>query len=542
MGERVSEAKRDSLLIFAVGMVLFLAGLSPEFLGFQARFGLFARQMHEHGPGLFPETWRGPYPDYPSAPFLLIYAAGRLAGKMTPWVATAPTAAASAAVLVLIYRLGAFGGRRWGVGGVLMAVGTYTFLAAARSVSLDAYTTLATTLVFYLAYSADREGRFGRCYWIPVVLAGGFACRGPIGLVVPAAVLGAYYLAGRQYRRCLATGTTAAVLFVACGAALLLAARQAGGAELVNQVLHRQAAGRLGAGRQGFAFYWLSSLGSYAASYPLAIAAVVLQRGLVRRPQTEAERLWRHLAIWAAVVLLGMSLAGDKKSRYVLPMAPAAALVAAYPLTMREAGPGGGRAGETARRWGFGAPAVLSAAALAAWAGQRLFTWFPAARYLGAALALAALAAVGWVLQRRLGGAAARTLGSLAAAAGTFVAVEIMVVEPLYYQRETTRPTAARLEGLWRERPGPVVGYRLGEDGEILKLLVNLTIPVTPEFTNSAADLLTRQERVYYIAGREDFERLPAATVEGVEVLFEGRLGHRPAVVFTQKERGEQRE
>src|SRR5262249_10836431 len=41
--------------------------------------------------------------------------------------------------------------------------------------------------------------------------------------------------------------------------------------------------------------------------------------------------LWKLVA-WVLVILIGMSIPGDKKIRYILPMAPALALLTAYPF------------------------------------------------------------------------------------------------------------------------------------------------------------------------------------------------------------------
>jgi hypothetical protein len=54
---------RDSLLIFTGALLPFRVSLNPEFIGFQARFGLSAQEMFRFGPGCFPTTYESPYPE-----------------------------------------------------------------------------------------------------------------------------------------------------------------------------------------------------------------------------------------------------------------------------------------------------------------------------------------------------------------------------------------------------------------------------------------------------------------------------------------------
>lgn len=60
------ELNKDSVLIFLVGLAIFTFHLTPEFIGFQTRFALFAQEMFRYGPSLFPTTYDTPYPDYPA--------------------------------------------------------------------------------------------------------------------------------------------------------------------------------------------------------------------------------------------------------------------------------------------------------------------------------------------------------------------------------------------------------------------------------------------------------------------------------------------
>ena len=169
-----AKTDRDSFLIFASGVLVFLVGLNPEFIGFQTRFALFAQEMLRYGPTFFPTTYRVPYPDYPAASTYLIYLVSLPFGKVTVLSAVLPTAIVSAFILVLIYRLAAIHSIEWGLYAVLLTFFTVEFLHQSRSISLDQYTSLASILCIYLAYSSEVFGHTKRLWLIPFVFVGVF--------------------------------------------------------------------------------------------------------------------------------------------------------------------------------------------------------------------------------------------------------------------------------------------------------------------------------------------------------------------------------
>ena len=320
--------KTDSLLIFSCGVTAFTFALAPEFINFDARFALFAQEMLRDGPSFFPTAYGTPYPDYPATSIVLIYLASLSLGRVTPFTAVLPTAVAAALVLVLTYRIGAMRSRQKGLAAVLFALFTVEFLAASRSVALDQYASLATALSFYLVCSSDCLGRRRRLWLLPVAWALGFAFRGPLGLLIPAAVTCVYYLWNGRFKRMLLAGTLAGGLFVLCLGGLLLAARAQGGTPFLRQVIEAQMTGRFGDKGPGFAYYWYGSLVSYAVTYPLAILVAISRfRDVVNR-KTEEARFLGVLILWVVVVLLALSIPAAKKTRYVMPIVPALSLIA----------------------------------------------------------------------------------------------------------------------------------------------------------------------------------------------------------------------
>ena len=99
---------------------------------------------------------------------------------------------------MLTYQIGALHSRQWGLYAVLLSFLTYAFVASARSISPDQFTALATTGCFYACHSSRIPRRRWRLAWLPILGMLGFASRGPIGFIIPAAVVCTYYLVHRE--------------------------------------------------------------------------------------------------------------------------------------------------------------------------------------------------------------------------------------------------------------------------------------------------------------------------------------------------------
>lgn len=92
-------------------------------------------------------------------------------------------------------------------------------------------------------------------------------------------------------------------------------AKLSGGESFMQDVIRMQFLGRMDGseGSSGALYYFTSSQGNYALAYPVAL--VVL-----------------YCAAAGLLVMLGLSIPQAKKARYVLPILPMAAIIAAYPF------------------------------------------------------------------------------------------------------------------------------------------------------------------------------------------------------------------
>jgi hypothetical protein len=135
-------------------------------------------------------------------------------------------------------------------------------------------------------------------------------------------------------------GLTAAVLLALCVGALLWMAKASGGPVFMQDVIRMQFMGRMDGseGVSGSLYYFTSSMGNYALAYPLALLALLGLALNKPRDTGPAVRLLQYCAAAGLIVMLGLSIPQAKKARYLLPILPFVAIIAAYPF----GGPGSG--------------------------------------------------------------------------------------------------------------------------------------------------------------------------------------------------------
>jgi len=340
-----------ALSLFFISLILFTWGVaSQEIVSFESRFYLFALEMWRHGITWFPTSYQQPYPDYPVTSTLLIYFAAKLFDGLNKFTAVLPSAIAAALTVSLTYLIGALHNKRFGWYAVLFLCMTVAFIKNARSLSLDMYPTAITALCFYCLQVADSRQKSFPLPWLWLLLAISFAFRGPIGFIMPAGVVCVYYVVAKRFKRCLQFGIGATLTLLLCILLLLSLAYHTGGLPFVHDVLTMQIFGRMEKNAVvPWYFYFTESFGAYALSFPVAVVGWISRHCeaakrpkqsnsffRLPRPQTTRARNddcvipLTQLTAWAFIILVGISIPGDKKIRYVLPMAPALALLASY--------------------------------------------------------------------------------------------------------------------------------------------------------------------------------------------------------------------
>ena len=519
--------RRQSLGLGLLALLLFIAGnWHQAIIGFDSRFVLFAQEMLRHGPSVFPTTYGQPYADYLATSTLLTWLVSLPLGQVTSLTAWLPTAIASAFIVTLVYRLTAPYSQRWGLLSIALLLLSSNFISETRAVSLDQMLAAIALAVFYLGYAHDHFGSAKRLHWLYLLLILGFAVRGPIGLVIPTGVLCSYYLINRQWRQLFSFGLLALALLVACVGLLLLMAKLSGGESFMQDVIRMQFLGRMDGseGSSGMLYYFTSSLGNYALAYPMALLVLLAMVLSGRRAPGPALQLVWYCAAAGLLVMVGLSIPQAKKARYVLPMLPMAAIIAAYPFQVAH-----GRLFAGLRGLMLG-----------------IWTLLPTLLIVGLLLARPRypeqLSHLGWVLGV-LGGlqvlalvtlfkSRLRAVGPAFAAVLAVWASYILVVEPLERSIYDTRTFTLRVHEQVMQQRAPVVLHGLGKDAKAIKYMVNLDCDQVPLFTQQAADLKPLQGPAWLVMSQVDYEGLQDPRFRSITPTLTGEFDRNPYVLL----------
>ena len=505
---RANRANRDQRFdiscIFLAGLGLFLLGQGERpFIEFEARFALFAKEMWRHGPSWFPTTYGGePYPDYPATSTFLIWLCAHLTHGVTRLTALLPTALAAALNLVLSYRIVARHSREWAIATVCFEVMAFGFLAEARVLSLDQMVTTVTLAVFAIA--ADEQPTARSWLGLAALLLLGLALRGPLGVVIPAGVGCVTYALSRRWADLWRFGLLATAVLLCGFGLLLILARLQGGDAFVADVLRMQVAGRMNAADASpLWYYFVSSLGNYAPTYPLALLTLlaVFTGGTHvagGESPSHQRRLLLRAAGWAAIILLGLSLPADKKPRYILAALPAMAMLAGYLYSETFRGRRDRLAVYLGRCvdgfWQL-LPLLLTLTLLLV--RQRIerigFTdwWMP--------LSLLAAAQIAFLAARRMLSPASRRMTFLLIAMLLLWGLRLTLVEPVAFRNHDVSLFVNQLEETRRQQPGGLAFYKLGKDAGAIKYAANIDEDLHASFISRPADLATLRRPTYLV-------------------------------------------
>ncbi|MEI6056277.1 MAG: glycosyltransferase family 39 protein [Lentisphaerota bacterium] len=324
--------KKIAVLIFIFGLIAYTVGLNGlEFIKIDVRYALFVVDMKKYGIEIFPTLWGQSYTDYLSPGVILMYLASFGGEYINKFALSLPGAIVSSLTLVLIYQIGCSVSRMLGFYGVLMSFFSIAYLSIIRNPSIDLYVIFATTLAFYLVYTADLKKSYKRLYWIPFCLFFGFAFRGMLGIMIPAAVICCYYLVNLNWKKFILFAFVSAISSVICILLLIILIYHFDGVDTVSYFLKDQIFNRMNSNDEFF-YYFTSCVGTYALTYPLALIVFVLYLKKIIKPidiQKEDKTLYlvRSVSVWMLSILLLMSCAGAKNPRYILAIMPPAALL-----------------------------------------------------------------------------------------------------------------------------------------------------------------------------------------------------------------------
>jgi 4-amino-4-deoxy-L-arabinose transferase-like glycosyltransferase len=317
------------LLLLAVAAALYLPSIwtrdlwNPD----EPRYAETAREMIATGDYVVPHLNGYAYYEKPPLFFWLSIVAGAVPGVPPGAGGRLVAVLASAATLLLTWRIGA----------LIMGEGTGTLAALLLSTSvlfwnlsqtgvIDPLLTLFCTLAIY-GFARHLRGHSGGILLFYASCAGGMLAKGPVGLVIPGAAAVSYSLLDGGIRRLAAKHALWGLpLALAPVIAWLGAGAIRDGAVFVETMIVKQNLGRMidaYVHPEPFYYFLIAlplALLPWTLFLPQALSSAARERICGHRP------LLLPLA-WFISGLIFFSLVSSKKTRYMLPLLPAASLL-----------------------------------------------------------------------------------------------------------------------------------------------------------------------------------------------------------------------
>jgi 4-amino-4-deoxy-L-arabinose transferase-like glycosyltransferase len=542
------------LLLLGLGALLYLPGLGREVLRhpLEAKYALAAREMVRGGPWLVAHLFGQIYPDKPPLYFWATAGVAELrGGRLDEVSARLPAVAGALATLALTLALGdALFGARVGLVSATVLATSGLFFWYARQGHPDQFLIGSVTLAclgLWRSFTTRAGSR--RTAWVALAytaMALGVMSKGLLGLVLPLLAAGLYLAL---------TGPLRAVpgrvglwpglpvfLAVVLGWYGPAVARHGIGylrETLVHQQVERYARSWVHHGP------WYQYFGDFTAGFlpwslfiPAALALAwsawrdVRERRAARAPAlspgTPAATPVLFPLCWFVAGFVFFSLSTGKRTAYLLPLYPAAALLVGWTWSRAMAEGRGSRWLEVPVGLVAGAAAVLAAGILVLprrfIPGRMVDTLVPAslAWQVAAAVTLLAGGAVVWLTWRR--GRPRATFVAIVGATAVCLLAVTLVRAPQYETRYPARELAARLAA--HVPPGEPV-LSLLHDYDFL-VAFYLDRPITP--LPGPSELLAARRAIPRLALLDNDDRA-LLTEPGVTVVAEGRLGPKRIVL-----------
>jgi len=322
--------RRFGLVLLAVACLVFLPALgtrelwSPD----EPRFALIAEDMLQDGDFVVPHLLGRVYAEKPPLQIWLVVLTALPFGHVTEWAARFPSALAAIATVLLT---GWFARRCFGEGAgfasalVLMTSGHF-FMRGRWSCTdtILAFFFLGAVVLAFLWAEGKRWAGWG--FFLACALA--TLTKGPVGLVLPAGILVAHLaLEGRGREIPRFPWISGTLLFAAIVLPwFLLYGMRAGGGELGVLVLRENVDRFFHAWNNLRPFHYY--LGRFPVSFlPWSVFLPAAAVAFFRARRDPALSPLRLVVLWFVLVFLFFSVSSGKRTVYLLPIFPAAAIV-----------------------------------------------------------------------------------------------------------------------------------------------------------------------------------------------------------------------
>ncbi|MEO6163728.1 MAG: glycosyltransferase family 39 protein [Candidatus Binatia bacterium] len=319
------------LLLFCVWILFTNLGGAALFEPDEGRNAEIAREI------LLLKDWITPHYDFiprldkPIFFFALVALSYKLFG-ISEWAARLPSALAALACLCITYRFaGSLFGRRAGLWSALILLSSIEFFALSRAVIMDMTLTFFITLALWSFCLGQRgvESGAGKSQFLLMYVAMGIATllKGPIGFLLPAAVIGVYLLLSKRW-------SLLRHMPIPLGIALLILtvvpwylAAESRNPGYLRHFLWEENVARFATTRfkrSGPWYYFIGVLAGGLLPWTVLLPTTIVD--LWKGPLKD-ERLL--LVLWIALPMLFFSLSSSKLPHYILPIYPPLAIILA---------------------------------------------------------------------------------------------------------------------------------------------------------------------------------------------------------------------
>jgi 4-amino-4-deoxy-L-arabinose transferase-like glycosyltransferase len=329
----LNASRRDLLFLAVFATLLFIPWLGARDLWNpnEPLYGQAVVEMAEGGGWLVPTVNGAVFDEKPILYFWLALGAAEVFGEVDEFTLRLPSAAAGIASVLFVYLLVVpyAGRRRARLAGLLLAT-TFVVFWSARQVQMDLLLAACTLAAVLGATRAiDRLWAPAAGWGLAGVAAGlGFLAKGPVGLICPAlVVVPCVAVTGRARELARPAVLLGCIAFVIVVAPWYLMLWARGETAFLSELLVRQNFLRFVEPWDHQAPWWY-----YLEYFWIDMAPwswfVPLAFGL--KPDDEGEQRLHRLAwSWIIAVVFFFSLSASKRSPYILPVAPAVAVLVA---------------------------------------------------------------------------------------------------------------------------------------------------------------------------------------------------------------------
>ena len=343
-----------ALLIFSASLIFYAApmGMRPFFTRGEGREALVVSAMQVQHNLILPLRNGTDIPSKPPLFHWLGYLSSKITGEINEFAVRFPSALAAALSLMVffVFLASRFGLSLAGTAAAVLA-GTFEWNRSAGHARVDmcfsVWLTLLLLSLFWLHQNQTADKRLLFFSWLAAVITGALAvlAKGPTAMIIAVLIFGFYLLLSywrslHQLIRSFPYGRIISALFLAAALAgvwYLLAYQQAGMEFLNVQLLRENLArvveieGEEVGHEQPFYFslvHLLLGFLPWSLLFPLSIGVLCKNRAKLWE-----EAFARYAVSWLAVFVIVVALAVSKRTVYLLPAYPAAALLVALSLS-----------------------------------------------------------------------------------------------------------------------------------------------------------------------------------------------------------------